>query len=172
MIRLLGSCMILSGCFGIGLWYRGQFNGRIKAIRTLGAILEQLCSEVRYGRSTLPECCSRAAENFPQPLRGALERTGQIMRDNMGLSFGEVFQREFGEALAELPLRSEDREAFLQFARHACYADGQMQLRAMELSRELLGQKERELEGENAGKCRMAVGLGAMSGMLLILILW
>lgn len=172
MIRLLGSGMILTGCFGIGLWYRAQFNGRIRAIRTLGAILDLLCSEVRYGRSTLPECCSRAAGNFPQPFGGALERTGQSMRDNTGLSFGEIFQREFEEALSELPLRGEDKDAFLQFTRQACHADGQMQLRVMEQSRELLGRKERELEDENAGKCRMAVGLGAMSGMLLILILW
>lgn len=172
MVRLLGSCMILTGCFGIGLWYRAQFNGRIKAIRILRAILELLCSEVRYGRSTLPECCSHAARNFPPPFGEALEKTGQSMRDNTGVSFGETFQKEFGEALAELPIRCEDREAFLQFTRQTCYADGQMQLRAMEQSMELLGQTEKELEGENAGKCRMAVGLGAMSGMLLILILW
>lgn len=172
MVRLLGSCMILGGCFGIGLWYRAQFNGRIRALRTLETILELLCSEVRYGRSTLPECCSRAARNFPPPFGEALERTGQSMRDNTGLSFGEVFRKEFEKALTELPLRDEDREAFLQFTHQTGYADGQMQLRAMEQSRELLGQTERELEGENAGKCRVAVGLGAMSGMLLILILW
>ncbi len=172
MLKVLGSCMILGGCFGIGLWYRAQFNGRIRTIRTLRAILELLSSEVRYGRSTLPECCSRAAASFAPPLGEALERVGQSMRENTGISFGETFQREFGEALAALPLHDEDRDAFLQFTRQTCLADGQMQLRAMEQGMELLCQKEEELEDENAGKCRMAVGLGAMGGMLLILILW
>ena len=44
--------------------------------------------------------------------------------------------------------------------------------RLNEQSMELLGSTEERLERENAEKCRMAVGLGAMSGMLLILILW
>lgn len=172
MLKLLGSCMILTGCFGIGWWYRAQFNGRLGTIRTLRGILELLSGEVRYGRSTLPECCSLVAGSFDEPFGSVLERIGQKMRDNIGLPFGEVFQKEFEEALDGTHLKSEDREAFLQFTRQNCHADGQMQLRAMEQSMELLRKTEASLERENAEKCRMAVGLGAMSGILLILILW
>lgn len=172
MLKLLGSCMILTGCFGIGLWYRAQFNGRIRAIRMLREILELLSGEVRYGRSTLPECCSNVAKNIAGPLGGALEKVGRDMRDNIGLSFGETFQKEFDEVLEGMCLKEEDREAFLQFTRQAGHADGQMQLRVMEQSMELLHRTEEALERENAEKCRMAVGLGAMSGILLILILW
>lgn len=172
MLKLLGSCMILTGSLGIGLWYRAQFTGRIRTLRILREILELLSGEVRYGRSALPECCSRVAKSFAPPFGSALERVGQSMCDNFGLSFGEVFQKEFEGALEEAQLKREDREAFLQFTRQACHADGQMQLRAMEQSAELLEKTQRALERENEGKCRMAVGLGAMSGILLILILW
>lgn len=172
MLRFLGSCMILTGCFGIGWWYRAQFNGRLRTIRILREILELLSGEVRYGRSTLPECCSHVAGNFGEPFSDALEKVGQNMRDNIGLSFGETFQKEFEGALEGAYLRDEDREAFLLFTRQACHADGQMQVRAMEQSAELLRKTEEALEKENAEKCRMAVGLGAMSGILLILILW
>lgn len=172
MLKLLGSCMILTGCFGMGLWYRAQFNGRIRTLRALREILELLSGEVRYGRSTLPECCSLVAKKAQPPFGGALERVGQNMRDNIGLSFGETFQKEFEEAFEGMHLKDEDREAFLQFTRQACHADGLMQLRAMEQSIELLRRTEEALEKENAEKCRMAGGLGAMSGILLILILW
>ncbi len=172
MLRFLGSCMILTGCFGIGLWYRAQFNGRIKTVRQLREILELLSGEVRYGRSTLPECCSLVSRSVAPPFGGALERVGQGMRDNIGLSFGETFQREFEEVLEGMHLKDEDVEAFMRFTRQACHADSQMQLRAMEQGAEVLSRTEEALERENAGKCRMAVGLGAMSGILLILILW
>lgn len=172
MLRLLGSSMILTGCFGIGWWYRSQFNRRLGTIRILREILELLSGEVRYGRSTLPECCSLAAGSFDEPYSGALERVGRNMRDNIGLSFGETFQKEFEGALGGTHLKEEDREAFLQFTRQTCHTDGQMQLRAMEQSMELLKKTEEALEKENVEKCRMAVGLGAMSGILLILILW
>lgn len=51
--------MIVCGCLGLGIWYRQQFLGRLHRIRELIAILEQWSSEVRYNRSTLPECCLR-----------------------------------------------------------------------------------------------------------------
>ena len=172
MLRIVGSCMILAGCFGIGWWYRMQFNGRLRTVHILKEILELLSGEVRYGRSTLPECCSHVAGNFGEPFGDALEKVGQNMRDNIGLSFGETFQQEFEMALEGTHLKDEDREAFLQFTKQICYADSQMQLRAMEQSVELLRKTEETLERENAEKCRMAVGLGAMSGILLILILW
>lgn len=171
MLKLLGGCMIVSGCFGLGMWYRAQFNGRIRAVRTLCRILELLSGEVRYGRATLPECCGHIAKYLEQPIGEAFCRIEKGMRENTGASFGEIFHRELEKVLEELPLKNEDREAFFQFTRQTGFADGQMQLKALEQSMELLKITEEKLENENAGKCRMAVGLGAMSGMLLILIL-
>ena len=61
MVRMLGGCMVFAGCLGLGLWYRYQFGARIKALHNLERMLELLASEVRYGRATLPECCSHIA---------------------------------------------------------------------------------------------------------------
>ena len=47
-----------------------------------------------------------------------------------------------------------------------------MQLRAVESCRERLEKTRERLEREGAEKSRIAVGLGAMSGLLLILVLW
>lgn len=172
MIRILGGCMIFAGCLGLGLWYRHQLNGRIKALRCLDHILELLAGEVRYGRATLPECCSRIARGLPEPFQEAFLETGRRMEENTGATFGEVFQEEMGKALDGLPLRDGDREAFLDFARQTGFADAQMQLRTIEHSGELLRGTRERLAQENAEKCRMAVGLGAMGGLLLILVLW
>ena len=46
-----------------------------------------------------------------------------------------------------------------------------MQLRVIEQSREQLLKTEAVLEGESADKCRMAIGLGAMSGLMILLVL-
>ena len=92
------------------------------------------------------------------------------MEENTGLTFGEVFREVVGEALGSLPLRETDREDFLRFALQTGYADAQMQLRAIEQSAELL-KGTRERLRESAEKGRMAVGLGAMGGLFLILLL-
>ena len=172
MVRIVGMCVIFTGCLGLGLWYRYQFGARIKALRVLEHILELLASEVRYGRAALPECCSHIAGGLSEDFRAAFLEVGRRMEENLGASFGEVFGEEMEKVLERLPLSSEDRAHFLGFAARTGYSDSQMQMREIEQSRELLRDTRKKLETENAEKCRMAVGLGAMGGLLVILVLW
>lgn len=171
MVKVLGCCMIFGGCLGMGMWYRSQMNERLRALRSLRNILELLAGEVRYGRDTLPECCSHIARYLPAPYDGAFRKIEDRMTENTGISFGEVFREEMGSVLKELPLKDGDRGCFLDFTRQAGFADSQMQLRAIEQGMERLGVTEERLEKENEEKSRMAVGLGAMGGLLLILVL-
>lgn len=171
MLKLLGGCMVCGGCLGLGIWYRAQLLGRVRALRSLENILELLAGEVRYGRAALPECCSHAARFAPPPFDAAFGRVGCRMEENTGRTFGEVFREELAEGLAALPLKAEDREEFLQFTSQTGFADSRMQLRTIEQSAERLRQTREKLERENGEKCRMAVGLGAMGGLLLVLIL-
>lgn len=171
MLKALGGCMIVAGCFGLGMWYRGQFLGRIRALRLLQTILELLCSEIRYGRAVLGECCGRVASRIPSPCGEAFREIERRMKENTGEAFESVFRECMGQALGELPLKEEDREDFFEFVPKSGFMDGQMQIRMIEQSRERLALRTEKLEQENAGKCSMAVGLGAMSGLLILLIL-
>ena len=172
MLKGLGAIIVFSGCLGLGFWYREQFSGRIRALRTLGNILELLSSQVRYGRATLPECCRHVAAQLDASFDQAFRNVERKMQENTGISFATVLREQMEGPLKELPLTEEDREIFLRFASETGYLDGQMQLRAMEQSRELISGTVERLEKENAEKSRMAVGLGAMGGLLLILVLW
>ncbi len=171
MLKILGGCMIFSGCLGLGMWYSTQLRGRIKAVRNLRNILELLAGEIGYGRATLPECCTHTARYLHPPFDQAFCRIGERMEENMGVSFGEVFREEMEKTLSPLPLKESDREDFLAFTWQTGFMDSQMQLRAIEQSIELLRLTGEKLQQENAEKSRMAVGLGAMGGLLLILIL-
>ncbi|MCM1024895.1 MAG: stage III sporulation protein AB [Roseburia sp.] len=171
MLKALGGCMIVSGCLGLGVWYRDQFQGRIRSLRLLQTILELLCGEIRYGRAVLGECCGRTAERISSPCREAFRRIADRMRENTGEDFETVFREYMGEALEAMPLTEEDREVFFGFVPKSGFPDGQMQIRMIEQSRERLARRAEELERENAGKCRMALGLGAMSGLLILLVL-
>ncbi len=171
MLKLVGGSFIIGGCLGLGLWYKGQFNGRITALRMLQTILEFLCSEIRYGRGTLPECCGRVASRLSVSCREAFEQIARRMQDYQGESFEEVFKSCMEEPLKELPLTDGDREEFFRFVSGNGFMDGEMQIRMIEQSREQLRNVTERLERDNAEKCRMAVGLGAMSGLLLILVL-
>lgn len=155
----------------MGIWYREQFQGRLKILRQLAEILELLMSEVRYGKSTLPECCRYVGERVQEPFGGCLVHIHDEMQKNTGNGFYEVFSEGMGECLEGFPLAKEDKEAFLHFASKGSFADGAMQLRWMEQSREMLGSIISGLEQETVQKGRIAVALGAMSGLLLVIVL-
>lgn len=146
-------------------------NGRLVALRELGRIQEMLIGEIRYGKSTLPECCSRIAEHIQEPYQSAFFCIYDRMNEHTGEGFREVFSEEMRSCLEKLPVTGEDGKTFLSLFSSSGFGDDGMQIRMIEQSRELLGQTIDRLERENREKCRMAVGLGAMSGLLLLIIL-
>lgn len=130
-----------------------------------------LISEVRYSKATLPECCRHVAERVEEPLKGCLKQVYEKMCDNTGRGFGEIFVEQMRTGLTALPIRSADGEVFLRFALQSGFAEGDMQIKWMEQSREQLAHTVEVLEAEIAGKSRIALSLGAMSGLLLVILL-
>ena len=172
MLKLTGAGMILAGCFGLGIWYRGQFLGRVKCLRMLQRILDLWESEVRYGKAALGECCLHMQTQLPEPFKSCFEKLCLKLKEEQSEPCAALFRRLLNEAMEGMPLQRADKEAFLQFIPETGYMDGRMQLLSILRSRDLLEDTIERLERENAEKCRLALGLGAMSGMLLVLILW
>lgn len=131
-----------------------------------------LVSEIRYGKSTLPECCNQIAGRLTEPYNNCFERIYDRMRENSGVIFGQVFREEMQGCLDKLPITEVDKKQFLSLISDKGYEDENMQIRTIEQSKEQLQHTIVELERENAEKCKMAVGLGAMSGLLLLVILF
>lgn len=140
-------------------------------MRSLQKILEMLISEIRYGKATLPECCGHIAGRLKEPYGSCFRQIHDKMLENTGVVFGQVFGENMEECLKKLPLANEDRTCFLSLFTENGFGDETMQIRSIEQSKELLEQTIAGLERENKEKCRMAVGLGAMSGLLLVIIL-
>jgi len=161
----------MGGCLGMGLWYKQYFMGRQEALHYLQRILEMLISEIRYGKATLPECCRQIAGRLPQPYNSCLEHIYKRMSENTGIMFAQVFREEMERCMKELPLVQADKKCFLDLFGENGFEDERMQIRSIEQCKELLESVSQRLERENAEKCRMAVGLGVMSGLLLVIIL-
>lgn len=163
--------MIVGGCLGMGLWYKQFFVGRLEALRNLQRILEMLISEIRYGKATLPECCGQIAGRLQEPYGNCFGQIYNRMAENTGVMFGQVFREEMEGCMKGLPLLQEDKNYFLDLFSENGFGDENMQIRSIEQCREMMMGVSKRLERENTEKCRMAVGLGAMSGLLLVIIL-
>lgn len=170
-MQMLGAGLILTGCLGLGWWYRQQMVQRLHFTRELICILEQWISEIRYNRSTLPECCRQIGRQREDRLGEICAEVYREYTETEGRGFLETAEESFRRQLKALPLKREDIGQFLLFAGKEGYADETMQIRAMELSRQRLEQTADAQQREIAQKCRLSVGMGAMSGLLLLLLL-
>lgn len=170
-MQILGGSLILMGCFGLGLWYRQQFLGRLRTIRELIRILEQWISEIRYNSSTLPECCRQIGRQRGDRLGKICAEVYREYTETEDTGFLELAEKSFRRQLRALPLKKEDIDEFLQFAEKEGYVDGAMQIKSMELSKQGLEHMADMQQREIAQKCRLSVGLGTMSGLLLLLLL-
>ena len=90
MQKLFGLGMILIGCIGLGLWYSSQFQKQLKDLREMCGILELLLGEIRFGRSTLPECCFHMVERVEEPYKNCFREIYESACRNQGESFGEI----------------------------------------------------------------------------------
>lgn len=163
--------MIVCGCLGLGIWYRQQFMGRLHRIRELIAILEQWSSEVRYNRSTLPECCLRIGNCREDRLGRICKEVYEEYITSEGRGFLEMAEESFRKKLNTLPLKKEDIDRFLLFTGREGYPDEAMQIRAIELAKQELERTAEMQQREISQKCRLSVGLGAMSGLLIVILL-
>lgn len=171
MLKLVGAILIVGGCLGLGLVKRQKLIMRVQVIEELLHILDLLKSEIRYGKATLPECCRHISEHIGEPYRNFFHQVFLHMQQNTGENFESVFEEKFRICCSSLPIEETDRKEFLQFVSSNSFMEDRMQLGTIEKTQDTLRHKLEILEKDNAEKCRMAVGLGAMSGLFLIIIL-
>ena len=106
-MQMLGGFLILLGCFGMGLWYRQQFLGRLYTIRELIRILEQWISEIRYNGSTLPECCRQTGRQRKDRLGEICTEVYREYAETEDAGFLELAEKSFRRQLRMLPLKKE-----------------------------------------------------------------
>ncbi len=172
MQKIIGVIMIFAGCTGLGVWYSRAFRGQIQVMKIWCRILELFVGEIRYSRCTLPECCMRVAKRTQPPYQELFMNIYMQSCENTGESFGDVCKRILEDGVAKENAAKEDKELFISCFVNDGYEEDFLQLRSLEQTKEELDKKVLALESVLASKCRLALSLGSMSGLLLIILLW
>ncbi len=163
--------MVLLGSLGLAVSYVLTLREEWRAVRELRDILELISGEIRYGRTSLPECFLQVGMQRPTVLGKSFEELGRRALERPQDSLRELLEDGLQEKLRKvLPL--EEYHAFFEFAAPKGYQDEQMQRRALDRSQARI-EELLEIRGEQLrGKSRVACCLGIMGGLFLILFLW
>ena len=170
-MRVAGAILILLGCSGTGVLFRKELQNRLKTLKNLHLVVQLRKSESEFQKKPVYEVCGSIASRTPQPLRKALERIAQRMQENKGERFETIFINYTREPLKAMALKDEDLEIFYSFLATSGYTDLSQQLKLLDRCEYMLLEKIKVLTLENPGKSRMALGLGVLSGLLVLLML-
>lgn len=171
MLRVAGALLILSGCIGLGMFYKSRFLESIGHLRVMQNILEYFISEIRYGKATLHECLAVTAGRVDEPYKKALQNVADALKKEEGKGFAECWQHEMGKLLNTLPVSRAEKEMFLKPGQSCGQWDGQMQIRVLEQYRDMLADAIRIREKNIIQQGKLAASLGIMGGLLLTVIL-
>ena len=171
MQKGIGLFMIFAGCAGLGVWYGKRYQEQVQALREFCYILEILEGEIRYGRCVLAQCCLQVAKRTREPFRQSFLQVYERMLQNSGESFEEICVNCLKDGLKDVEANAEDKEIFIQCFSKAGFQEDILQLRMIEQGKNRLAQRLCTVEGEAAAKYKLALGMGVMSGLLLIILL-
>lgn len=169
--------MILMGTLGLGIWYRNRFYERVEMLSKLIEIIDLFLSEINFSKATMPECCAQVGirmcggNETDRKMGNSLIKVHELMSRNEGITFDKAFSETMEECLSTFVLEDTDIADFLKISHTGSYSDGQMQIKALERIRDDLKDKASELKSEVENRGRIAVGLGAMGGLLLVIVL-
>lgn len=171
MLRLIGIFLVIAGCSGMGLKFKSELGSGLWNMRYLRQLLEMMISEIRYNKSTLPECCRQVGKKMEEPYASTLQNIYELLQEYNGLSFAECWEQEMAKCLVRVPISKKERELVLGFASCGGLTENNMQIRAIEQYRDMIDSAIKKREESLSEQGRMATGLGIMSGLLLIIIL-
>lgn len=169
MLRWVGAALVFAGFGALGLLSAGRLSGRVKALQSMTAALEQMERELTFRLASMPELLESAARAAGPPTDGffrrCLEEMGRLGEKSLAEIWGESLDRagELGQpALAAL------RELGTVLGRY----DGESQKESLaaacsELERCL---QQARAERERLGRVYTALGMtaGAVLAILLL----
>lgn len=170
MQRAIGFILILAGCSGLGMWYSMQFRLHIKNLKQMCRVLSMLESQVRFGRSTIGECCEQIAKRVDNPFQIALQEIAREMEQNEGNSLGQVSRTGFDRHFKNLKVSEKEKEEFIACFAHEGFEEEGIQIQSILRGRQELEAAMQELNETLTSRCRLAISLGTMSGLLLVVL--
>lgn len=163
--------MIITGCSGLGVWYGEQYREQVKTLQQFIHILELFEGEIRYGKSLLAECCLRLSEKLDEPYKNIFLEIYQRSMEHSGEDFGEICRQCMSCGMKELTVKTGDRELLINCFAESGYEEDVLQLRVIEQTKQQLLQRLECVAKENVSKYKVALGMGVMSGLLLMILL-
>ena len=167
ILKIIGACMILCSCGGLGLWLAVGYLQEERTLRQLICLLDYMECELQYRLTPLPELCRLAAAEGQGTLSHIFLKLAHKLEDQLAPNVAQCMDAAL-EGPRQLPKLT--KQALHQLGQTLGRFDLQGQLRGLEGVRQECRRNLDELYQNNTERTRRYQTLGLCAGAALIIL--
>lgn len=171
MIKAVGAIIILTAAACLGFIKGQQYEERIRDLKQLELIFQELLSDIRFGKITMAESFRRISQNVPIPFDRFLKNLCGEMKWKRGRQFVDIFSEEVKKCLQQSYLENSDLQKLKEVGHSMDGADRETQIHVLESYLRELKKWREQLESKAPEQKRICRVLGVTGGTFLLIIL-
>lgn len=172
MRQMLGACLILVGCIGIGYRYIVREEKIICVIEKWEHIMQMFISEIAYKKQPLSFACCVVGEKVGGEEGGCLKRVAQRMQERKQQKFGDIWKEEVLKYGEQQKMEEELQVILNEFGILSGFEDEEIQKSMIEGQKEKWKCMRERKQKEHQERKKLVGTLSTAVGLMLVLILW
>ncbi len=171
-LKVIGAVLILTGSTILGLEKSKKEENKIRTLQDINYSLVLIKGEMVYEKATLPDIYLHLSEKLPKPYSSFYKKLCQDMEQHSGRTMEEIWMERCETSTKDWVMEETDRQEFLHLGNFWGYIDVSLQEAALELYKEKLEYRIKEMQSTIKDKKRIYSMLGVLSGVFLDILLF
>lgn len=171
MLKLTGSILVICATTLYGMRRAQGLREQYLHMEYLQQLFFRIQSEIRYARNPMSEIMEQVGATAREPYKKWFLELGNMFKKREGGAFAELWKTSIDKYLKEVPLPENERRRLVELGDRMGLMDIEMQVKTLELYLEQLSVSIKESREGVGTKVRLCHCLGAMSGIMLVILL-
>ena len=172
LIRAVGAFAVMLGCGGLGFYFAAKEGFRVQELLEFKKALLILSSEIEYMRAPLAVACGNIAKRTGLTISKMFDKFSEFLKQGEGESAYQLWLNAMDTIAESSFLAEEDIDVLEGFGKTLGYLDKNMQQNAIDYAINYIENKVGTLQIQSDKNKKMYRSLGAIVGLLIIVVLW
>jgi stage III sporulation protein AB len=170
-LKIIGAAVVFCATMTAGYYYGSLESLRARDLMELKKALSILRSEIEFARTPLAEALTSIGRRVKKPVGDIFIRLLDELDESRGGDVGDMWERCVRACAVSSYLKDEDVDQLVSFGKTLGYLDSGMQLSGISILCDYINDKIAVLNESKHKNKRMYQSLGALSGLLIIVVL-
>lgn len=170
--RWIANIAVVLGCGYIGVVFASRMEARVRQLEALEAMLTQLAFNIGFLALPLSEAMRQASSGQRGVVRRLLEQVTGLLAGRPEITMKEAWEEAIRRQTGGLCLKQPEMDALYAFAAHLGQGDSKDALDNIQLTAAKLKLARESAQAERARDGKLCKGLGFLTGMLIVILLF